>query len=130
MEVLLSIVVLGIVGVAGTYLMLRLLQPRQAMLAYEQRSLVVRSVAEHLWDLFAADSPPEACGLPPEGPPADAEFVSIDGNYSFAFRCRRYAEDGQPSDKLYAVRVWLRRERDGTVEAQFDMLARLGGIEE
>lgn len=129
MEVLLSIVVLGIVGVAGTYLMLRLLQPRQAMLAYEQRSLVVRSVAEQVWDLFAADAdaPPEACRLPPEGPPADAEFVPIDGNYSFAFRCRRYAENGQPSDKLYTVRVWLRRERDGTVEAQFEMLARVGG---
>jgi len=128
-EVLTAIVVLGVVGVATTHLLLRLMASRETTIRYEQHSLAARAAAEQIWNMFAAEaaSPPEACLPPADQPPPAEAFVPIDVNYDFAFRCQPYVEDGKPSDLLFHVRVWLRRSRDGTVEDPFDMLALVGG---
>lgn len=128
-EVLMAIVMLGIVGVATTYLLLRLMAPRETAMRYEQQSLAARAAAEQVWDMFAADAtaPPDACWPPANEPPPREAFMPIDVNYDFAFRCWPYVEDGEPSDTLFQVRVWLRRTRDDTIEDPFEMLALLGG---
>lgn len=128
-EVLMAIIVLGMIGVATTHLLLRLMAPRETTIRYEQESLAARAAAEQIWNMFAADpdSPPEACWPPADEPPPEAAFTAIDVNYDFAFRCQPYVEDGKESDKLFQVRVWLRRSRDGMMEDPFEMLALVGG---
>lgn len=135
-EVLVSVIILGIVGVAATHLVLRLTAPRVLTVRYEQVSLAARTAAEQIWDLFAqvrvapnlpAPPPPAACLPPSDDPPADGDFGPIDANIEFAFRCVPFEEDDEVSDTLYQVRVWLRRTSDKQEVGKFDMLALLGG---
>jgi len=126
-EVVASVVMLGIVGAAATYLVIRLTEPRELTIRYEQRSLAARIAAEQIWDLFAQspDSPPNQCLPFSEEPPES--FETLDANFKYAFRCWNYVENGQASETLYRVRVWLQRASDGEIVGAFDMLALLGG---
>lgn len=133
-EVLVSVIILGIIGVAATNLVLRLTAPRETTVRYEQVSLAARTAAEQIWDMFAQvpateKSPPDICLPPSNQPPADVDFLhQIDENFEFAARCAEFEEDGQPkSDTLYRVHVWLRRTNDHVVVGEFEMLALLGG---
>ena len=128
-EVVLAMVVLGIVGAAATNLVLRLTSPREATIRYEQRSLAARMAAEHVWDLFAhsQDDPPEECLPPSDDPPPQHSFAALDANYEVAFRCGPYEEDGEVSEELYRVWVWVRRSSDGELVGAFNMLALVGG---
>lgn len=131
-EVLVSVIILGIVGVAATNLVLRLMEPREATVRYEQVSLAARIAAEQIWDTFAqtppaGKKPPEACLPPSNDPPAPGDFKGLDENFEFAYRCTPFVEDGHVSDTLYQVRVWLRRTSDDEEVGVFDMLALLGG---
>lgn len=132
-EVLTSIVVLGLIGVAATYLMLRLTRPIEATLRYEQQSLAANAAADRIWGLFRADDdkPPAQCDMQwqPEDPDwkPNGPWAHIDVNYDFTFRCVGYPEGNGVSDRLFVVRVWLRRKRDGHIEEPFEMLALVGG---
>lgn len=128
-EVLTAIVVLGVVGAAVTYLFLRLTGPLEATVKYEQLSLAANAAADRIWGLFREDeaNPPSTCFAPLQDVEPDGPWERVDVNYSFTFRCTGYPEDDGPSDQLYVVQVWLRRERDGQVEEPFEMLALVGG---
>lgn len=128
-EVVVAIVILGIVGAAATHLVIRLSSTREATIRYEQRSLVARMAAEKVWDLFAqsSDHLPEQCLERTAEPPSPGSFEPLDVNYSIAFQCEKYAENGQVSDLLYRVYVWVSRSTDGELVAEFPMLALIGG---
>lgn len=143
-EVVLSIVILGIVGAAATNLVIRLTKPREEIVEYEQVSLAARMAAETIWELFSTESLDkllnEWCAPSGEGTPADNHFHNLyetvsegeggqqvsNVKYKFAFRCSK-PPGSDPASKLYQVYVWLKRTSDGKDIAQFPMLARLGG---
>lgn len=126
-EVLASIVVLGVIGIASTNLVLRVISMREAALRTEQQSVAARAAAEHIWDLFARDDKerPADCLPFSDDRPSPDEYKVLDDNFDFAFWCQEYED----SAELFQVRVWLspRDPENPDVPEPFDMLALIGG---